>query len=326
MTAAPVEIHHLVHDGTRGTTHGIVVPAWGANIIGFGFHPADLLWSIPFLEPADIAAIAEKPTSFGAPLLAPTPGRVGTGVPGAFRFDGRDYRMAQARHGFLRNLAWTVIHREPSSIVCALDVRPSESLGSFPFAFRAEHQVSVAEGRLHCRLTFRSTSASDQPISAGWHPYLYRDAGCRLRIPAASVWELDDSGEPVPTGRRVPVAGANDFRAARELAAHEPWDHTFTDLRDGQSWVESEIMGMGRDQKERRVTVRRTVEAAPDALPNIQLYTVPGRPAIAVEPFSSPPNALALLDAGHADANVRRLGPGEEIAFEMTLALTVEIS
>jgi aldose 1-epimerase len=326
-----IAIHRLVHAGARGKTTAVVVPAWGANILAFAFQPQDLMWPVPFLEAVDIASVALKPTSYGAPLLAPTPGRIGATEPGAFRFDGRDYRLAQARHGFLRNLAWRVVERTESALTCGVEVRPAESLGTFPFAFTAEHRVEVQEGCLDACVEFRATGDVDQPISMGWHPYLQRDSGCRLHIPAASVWEVDGSPEPVPTGRLTPVAGVSDFRAGRVLPADEHWDVTLTDLtadpRTGivRSWLESDVTLLGADGRACPRRVTRAVEASPSAgLGNVQLYTAPGRSAIAVEPFSSPPDALNLLARGHDGTGIRRLRRGEGARYDIRLRLSVD--
>jgi aldose 1-epimerase len=230
--------------------------------------------------------------------------------------------MTHARHGFLRNLAWTVVDRTPSSITCAVDVAPAEPLGTFPFHLHVEQHVSVADGVLDARLVFRNTGETDQPISAGWHPYLHRDPGARLQIPAASYWELDASEEPVPTGRLQPVCGPSDFRRGRAIGDGEHWDITLTDLEQSQgmatSALDSELVVAGTRGGPRRLGVRRLVRSD---LPHVQLYTAPGRPAIAVEPFSSPPNAVNLAADGHAHTGVRRLRPGESTPFRMALGL-----
>jgi len=290
------------------------------------------MWPLPFLEVVDLASLAAKPTSYGAPLLAPTPGRLGTTEAGTFHFDGREHRMAHARHGFFRTLPWHVVARTPASITCALEVRPQASLGSFPFELHAEHHVTIVDdGRLDAHVDVRSTGGADQPISLGWHPYLQRDPGCRLHIPASAAWELDDSPEPVPSGRIQPVSGRSDFREGREIAPGEHWDLTLTDLTadaDGlmRAWLESEVAVLGADGSPRRVRIRREM-AAPlgpgetGGFSNVQLYTTPGRSAVAVEPFSSPPNALNLPEPAQARSGVRRLHPGESVRFSMQLRL-----
>jgi aldose 1-epimerase len=310
----------------------VVVPEWGANVIGFSFHPVELRWPVPFLETADIASIAAKPTSYGIPILAPTPGRVGRERGGVFQYEGVEYRLAHEQHGFVRHLRWTLTARTPSAITCALAVHPTESLGSFPFEFDVEHRIELGDRRLDAWIVFRNTSRRVQPISVGWHPYLHRQPTCRVRIPASRLWELDDLDKPTPTGALIPVAGSSDFRGGRELGPDDAWDHTFTDLaaEDGVSrcWVEDEPVLVGRDDRRLEAIVRRTVEVSPVdgascGLRHVQLYTPPGRPAIAVEPFSSPPNAINLLAEGHEHVDVRELAPGTEASFHMALVLSV---
>jgi galactose mutarotase-like enzyme len=86
------------------------------------------------------------------------------------------------------------------------------------------------------------------------------------------------------------------------------------------SGLDSEPILRGASGESVRIAVRRVVRSG---LANIQLYTAPGRPAIAVEPFSSPPNAVNLMAAGHGDAGVRRLRAGETTRFSMTLGVLV---
>jgi aldose 1-epimerase len=230
-------------------------------------------------------------------------------------------------------VAWAVTARTASSLTCTIDVQPDAALGDVPFAFRASYDVAVSEARLEARLRLRSTAKHDQPISAGWHPYLQRDPGCRLHIPASSLWELDASAEPLPTGRVVPVSDASDFRTGRELGASEHWDATFTGLgfENGraQCGLESHVVRVGADQRPAPVSLRRLVQVTETQgeahMGSIQLYTAPGRAAIAVEPFSAPPDAVNLLARGHTDTGLVRLRPDEEVTFAMALVLEVQM-
>lgn len=333
--SANARLYRLQHVAPTGTTLAVVVPEWGANVIGFSYQPVDLRWPVPFLEPADIAGITAKPTSYGIPVLAPTPGRVGRERGGVFRYQGTEYRLVHEQHGFLRHLPWAVVEHTPSTIRCELAIHPSDLVGSFPFEFEVEHRIEVGERRLDAWLVFRSTSRRVQPISVGWHPYLHRQPTCRLCIPASRLWELDDLEIPTPTGALVPVAGACDFREGRALGPDEEWDLTLTDLaiEDGlvRCWVEDEPVLVERDDRRVQAVVRRTVEVpaqdgADCAVRHIQLYTPPGRPAIAIEPFSSPPNAFNLMAEGVAHADVRELAPGHELRFHMALLLSVRLA
>src|SRR4051812_9289378 len=77
-SAAEVRSWHLIReDEETGTTSAVVVPSWGANVLALALQHPDLTWPIQLLESVDLATIALKPTSYGVPLLAPTPGRVG---------------------------------------------------------------------------------------------------------------------------------------------------------------------------------------------------------------------------------------------------------
>jgi aldose 1-epimerase len=331
---ANARLYRIQHVDPAGTTLAVVVPEWGANVIGFSYHPAELRWPVPFLEPVDLAAVAAKPTSYGIPVLAPTPGRVGRERGGVFRYRGAEYRLAHAQHGFVRHLPWNVLAHTPAAISCGLAVHPTDSPDSFPFEFEVEQRIEIAERRLDMRIVFRNTSHRLQPISVGWHPYLHRQPTCRVRVPAARLWQLDDRAKPTPTGALVPVTGASDFRHARTLGPDEVWDETFTALTAengvASCWVEDEPLLVGCDDQLVAAIVRRTVEVSPQdgascGLRHIQLYTPPGRPAIAVEPFSSPPNALNLLAEGVSHVDVRELAPGEEASFQMALGLSVQL-
>jgi aldose 1-epimerase len=332
---ASAQLHRLQHTDPAGTTLAVVVPEWGANVIGFSYHPVELRWPVPFLEPADIASIAAKPTSYGMPVLVPTPGRVGREQGGLFRYQGAEYHLAHEQHGFVRHLPWAVRERSPAAITCALAIRPSESLGGFPFEFEIEHRIALGDRRLDAWIVIRSTSRRLQPISVGWHPYLHRQPICRVRIPASRLWQLDDREKPTPTGALLPVAEASDFRDGRTLGPDDSWDETFTDLASeagvARCWVEDEPVLVGRDDERVAAVVRRAVEVSPVdgascGLRHIQLYTPPGRAAIAVEPFSSPPNALNLLAEGHRHTDVHELAPGAEASFHMALVLSLDLA
>jgi aldose 1-epimerase len=329
---ASAQLHRLQHASPSGTTLAVVVPEWGANVVGFSYHPVELRWPVPFLEPADVASVAAKPTSYGIPVLVPTPGRVGRERGGVFRYHGEEHRLAHEQHGFVRHLPWAVKERSPAAITCALAIRPSDGLGSFPFEFEIEHRIELGDGRLDAWLVVRSTSRRVQPLSVGWHPYLHRQPSCRVHIPASRLWQLDDHGTPTPTGLLLPVSEASDFRGVRTLGPDDGWDETFTDLASeggvARCWVEDEPVLVGRSDEYVAAVVRRTVEFSPVdgascGLRHLQLYTPPGRPAIAVEPFSSPPNAFNLLAEGHRHTDVLELAPGAEASFHMALGLSI---
>ncbi len=316
-----------------GTTEAVFSPVWGANILAFSYRPADLAEPIPILEAVDLDAVAAKPTSFGIPLLGPTPGRVGKNQTGIFDYQGRSYRIEPARHGHLRNLPWQLETIDASSAACSVQivVRP-DGLDPelFPFDYHVHHIVTVSPRCLSSTIEIRNTGKIVQPIAFGWHPYLHRSGDCVVSIPAAKRWLLDEAEEATPTGELADVSGADDFRAGRLLKGSEHWDDVFAELEptDGRivASTSEDIRVRQADGMARAGLVRRIVSAvAPgDTQPgvrSIQLYTPPGRAAIAIEPLSAPPNAINLA---HPAYPVCALEPAASVSFRMDICIELE--
>ncbi|MGH8602850.1 MAG: hypothetical protein ACREXR_08810, partial [Gammaproteobacteria bacterium] len=155
----------------------------------------------------------------------------------------------------------------------------------------------------------------------------HRGGVCRVFIPADGRWELDSAAEPVPTGRIIPVRDHDDFRNGRWLDIGDHWDDIFTDLRyeaDGIScWVEEQTPVTLSGGAEALVRARRSVSGDSLSVRHLQLYTPAGRPAIALEPLTAPPDALNLLQRGHARADVCELEPGAVAEFSITLSIDI---
>jgi galactose mutarotase-like enzyme len=232
----------------------------------------------------------------------------------------------------------------PSHLVCSTRVVPPEDAAEdlFPFEFEASYELRLHARGIRGRLTFLNTGSRPQPLSAGFHPYLYCDrAGAvgppRIRIPAAKEWELTQDDEPTPTGRIAPVAAERDFREGRALPEDEHWDHVFTDLasdEDGwvSAWTEQEgtVVVRSGDPRGRSVPIRTRhylrvplLGQAPNvsAVPHIQLYTPPGRSSVCLEPLANPPNALNLTHV--SEAAVKPLAPGESRSFLYDVGMEV---
>jgi aldose 1-epimerase len=333
-SAAEVRSWHLVReDEEQGTTSAVIAPSWGANVLAVSLQHPDLAWPIQLLESMDLATIALKPTSYGVPLLAPTPGRVG-GKESSFVYEGQRYAAIPPRHGFLRNRAWETIESSPDAVVCALDVDAGLTpAGAFPFEFKARYEVQLVNGGFRAALRLENSSSRTQPLAVGWHPYLFRSQACSLHIPAASRWELNAADEPTPTGRIVRVEDQDDFHRTRQLGWDEHWDETFTDLPKGpvSCWTEEvaplrtnaggKVMG-----RIRRVVAFNAGEGrGARPLRHVQLYTPPSRQAICIEPLSAPPDAVNLLAAGNTRADVSALAPGEEAIFEAEFRIEVSL-
>jgi galactose mutarotase-like enzyme len=331
-SAAEVRSWHLVReDEEHGITSAVMAPSWGANVLAVSLQHPDLAWPIQLLESMDLATIALKPTSYGVPLLAPTPGRLSGDV---LRYEGRSYRAVPTRHGFLRSRPWETIESSPDAVVCALDVDPGATPdGAFPFALKARYEVQLVNGGFRGVLRVENSGTQKQPFAAGWHPYLYRSQACALHIPAASRWETNADVEPTPTGRIVSVEDQDDFHRARQLGWDEHWDETFTDLPQGPVSCWTEEIAPVRTHAGGKVMarVRRVVSFSAGEgrgtrpLHHVQLYTPPSRQAICIEPLSAPPDAINLLAAGNPRADVCELEPGEEAIFEAEFRIELSL-
>jgi aldose 1-epimerase len=292
---------------------------------------------VPLIEPADLATLALKPTSYGIPLLAPTPGRIaGPDGSGRFVYRGASYEALFARHGFFRNRSWEVAESTPDSIACTLSVRPDSPNGDtlFPFELEARYDVELGTRGLLCRLTVVNTGSRIQPFAAGWHPYLHRTGACTVSIPAAKRWELNGDAEPVPTGALVAVSGRDDFRAPRLLAVDEHLDETLTDLPSGpvECWMEEVVPVLTSAGTAAQARVRRTVsfttaatESGPLPMRHVQFFTPPSRNALCIEPFSAPPDALNLHARQVPHADLTELAPGQEAVYEMELGIEITL-
>lgn len=331
----PPYLLQATHDGV--TTLAAVTPAWGANVVALSVRHRDWAWPVPVLETVDLATLAAKPTSFGMPLLAPTPGRVGRDQSGIITYRGREHRLRPSRHGFLRGLPWQVVGGGADRLVCAVEIDPAREDRGFPFHFRAEHEVALVAGGLRSRVRLENLGSRPQPLDVGWHPYLQCSGPCRVRIPARGRWRLDGRPEPTPTGEVAPVGPEDDFRAGREVPEDEHWDDVFTDLvadeDDGggaTSWVEQRARVRAASGEDLDLRLRRYVRvdlpagrASPPPVAHVQLYTAPGRDAISIEPLSAPPNAINLRAQGHDRARFCEVAPGDSASFEITVGLRV---
>ena len=330
-----IECIHLVHADETGTTTAIVVPAWGANVIALAHQRADWVWPLPVLESVDMASIALKPSSYGMPLLAPTPGRVGRDQDGCFRYAGHDYRITPTRHGYLRNRPWRVRDAQTDTVSCECEVdlvAEGAARESFPYRLLATHTVELLAGRLRSTLALTNTGDARAPVNAGWHPYLHRSPGpCIVCLPAARQWVLDDAREATPTGELAPADEA--FMRGRLLQADEHWDQIFTSLATDDEgrvtcWVEQPEAVTSSAGPTDTLRIRRFVRVDVAAahggqhpVRHMQLYTPPGRAAISLEPLSSTPNAINLAANGHPGTDLCELAPGQRVEFRIEVGM-----
>ena len=255
-----------------------------------------------------VAGFAEEQqaTAGRGQLLLPWPNRV---ADGRYAFEGRDLQLpltevgrGHASHGLVRWAAWTVVAHDDSSV--ELRYRLMAQAG-YPWTLDLTARYALSAEGLAVTVTARNLAAEPAPFAAGAHPYLRLDAGpvdgWELAVPAATALEVD--ARKIPVGRG-PVAGTEmDFRTSRVIGATVV-DTAFTDL--------------DRDDSGRATVTARTgdavVEVWMDATHRwVQVYTADdlaeARSALAVEPMTAPPNALATGE------DLLVLAPGELVTL-----------
>ncbi|TDE15874.1 aldose 1-epimerase family protein [Jiangella asiatica] len=256
----------------------------------------------------------ELPPAGHGQILAPWPNRLRDG---RWSWRGQQHRLPvdeparghSASHGLVRWLAWQPRAHDASSITlsCELPARPG-----YPFALDLECRYALSEDGLSARLVTRNAGTAAAPVALGAHPYL-RPLG-----------PLDQSVLTVPATRRVLTDAAGRPSGVGDLSRHGP------DLRHGRpldGLILNHTLG-GLRRTDGRVSCMlaepaRTIELwAGPSCRWLQIYTgdaLPGparRRAVAVEPMTAPPQALAT------GTDLEVLEPGAELDLEWGLRIT----
>jgi aldose 1-epimerase len=258
-------------------------------------------------------AADEAPPAGSGELLAPWPNRVDRG---RYTFGGTSYQLdlsepaaGNAIHGLTRWANWTPVTQAASRVELAhvLHAHPG-----YPFclALTAAYELSAAGG-LEVSVTARNAGSRPAPYGTGCHPYLTAGTSlvdeCELDLPADRWLPSDERG--IPVGQPQDVAGTPfDFGAPRAIGS-TVMDHAFTGLRRdqaGRAWVT--LRGA-------RTTLRFWAGPGYDWLQAFSGDTLGPdrrRRALAIEPMTCPPNALAtgidLITLAPGDTVTHRWG------------------
>ena len=211
--------------------------------------------------------------------------------------------LGNALHGLLADRTSAVLSRDTSSVVltAAIDEPPG-----YPFRLdtSAAYTLTARGVRVIHRIANRGSRRA--PVALGAHPYLLlgdRPVGDLVFTTSARrALRLDDRHLPVGS---FPVEGtAFDLRAGCRVR-DMPWHAGYTDLQEHPSH------GF-RHRLADPVTGDAGVLEAGRAFAWLQTYvtdefpgTTPGELAVAIEPMTSPPDAL------NSGEGLRRLGPGD---------------
>ena len=302
----------------------------GKDAKGADCAPVDV-----FQPPAQWADLRDSPFHAGQPILFPLPNRVREGQ---VTFEGKEVSMAallakgwdsgagQAIHGLVADKAWTVESAEAdeeAAVVCAslqLDAFP-DIFAQYPYPCRLTVTYRLADGVLEMHNEVVNTGAQTQPMGFGIHPWfptelrpgkrlpetqgelsLEKRAKAEVRVPAASVWELE---KLMPTGNVLPMNALPEHFDLREFGPLDGhfFDHVFTGVeRDRDDWSRGGL----RDPE----SGLEMVLAADSAFREWVLYAPETRPVIALEPYTCVTDAVNLHARG-LDAGLITLPAGE---------------
>jgi aldose 1-epimerase len=299
----------VLHDRAVGSEVA-VAPGLGNNCVRFRVRTNDGSWQV-LGEPEDDAALVERTSRYGIPILYPWPNRIRHG---RFRIGGVDYELpasspgGHAIHGLVRGLAWRVdtVGQDDRGAFSRASVRVDDGSGErLPF-----RSILTVEHRLSARTLTVSADATNEgattmPMGFGLHPWFglpLAPGGSRgsseLLVPALSYWELDSL---IPTGRVLPAEGPRDLRAWRPVALG-PLDDVFTDLQRETGWFTARV----RDPTSGRAISVRSDSAFREQV----VYAPEQRDVVCLEPYTCATDAFNL-EARGIPAGVILLEPGE---------------
>lgn len=184
------------------------------------------------------------------------------GIPWLFPFAGRleGDRLAATgttmkQHGYARNRPWSVAGRRPDLVRLAL-APDADARAAYPFDHSLEATIRALPRGVSLELVVTNAGREPLPLSPGWHPY--------FRCPAARKAEVSSD---------VPGLAAGRVDDARE--------HDFGLVAPASGRTRLEIPGLG--------AVR--LEFSP-VLRHLQVWALPGKDFVCVEPFLGPANAI----------------------------------
>ena len=248
-------------------------------------------------------------------VLAPWPNRL---EGGRYAFEGRrgsapidEPERGNAIHGLVRWLPWSPTSRtgDAVTLACVLPAQPA-----YPWRLELGLEARLSPEGLAVTTTATNASDAPAPFGIGFHPYLTVGVpvdGASLTLPASRRLLTDERALPI--GEEDVDGTAFDFRSARAIGASQ-LDTCFAGLEHGDD-------GRVRARVE---TGERSIELwADEAFAYLQAYTGDTlepvsrrRRAIAIEPMTCPPNALASgtdllrLEAGATWSGTWGIAPG----------------
>lgn len=216
----------------------------------------------------------------GVPLLFPSPGK----LEGDAWAQGGE-KGALKQHGFARNLPWAVAGQTSSTLTLRL-TSSDATRAAYPWDFAVEITYRVGSDVLSLEARVENTGTRAMPFGFGTHPYFAVADRTSFAIASQAVRAFDNVTK-------------------REVAFDA------TALRLGDAEIDLHLLDHHAPSASFSVDELRVTLEAPEHVRWV-LWSLPGRPFVCVEPWTSPGNALNTGEA------LVHLPPGETRTFTQT--------
>jgi galactose mutarotase-like enzyme len=258
-TEDPIENHLLIDHETQASV--ALAPGRGGMVTRFRVGDTNVLYM-----DAETLHDPMKNVRGGIPILFP--------IAGALRDDqfqegGKSHALK--RHGFARNLPWTIADQSTADAAqMTLElVSSATTRAQFPFDFKLDFTYSLAAGRLTITQRFTNTGEAAMPISPGLHPYflVLDDRKKEARVQTDATTAYDNRA-----GRQVTLRAPIDLSASEvDLHLADHWPRTVRLVRPGDRDLDLSL-------------------GVPDRI--LVVWTQRGKDFVCVEPWTAPANAL----------------------------------
>lgn len=268
--------------------HLKVRPDLGASIEGLWLRSLPVLRSKPGIS---------SPRESGCYPLVPYSNRIAHGrmhwLGQAHALQPLFAREPHSIHGTGWRSGWDVLAQSEASLV--LQYQHTDIAG-WPFPFVCVQSFLLTEEALTLSLHITNQADGQAPVGLGWHPYLVKRHGAKVKFSASGRWEMGQ--DKLPT-QQLPYEGLDE--CCDDLCVDNCFD----------GW--SGVVEVRDDALHTRIE---------SSLNRMVVFTDPARDFIALEPVSHVNNALGQVRTGAelAALGVQTLAPGQSYAASMRIS------